>query len=212
MDKILITGGAGYIGSHTAVELLNAGYGVVAVDNLSNSTEESIRRVKKICGRDLDFTVGDARDYALMSELFKKHPIRAVIHFAGLKAVGESVRVPLKYYENNICSTLNLLRVMGENGCKNIVFSSSATVYGNPDRLPLTEDCALGTANPYGTTKLFIEYILKDLYISDPLWNIAVLRYFNPVGAHKSGLIGEDPAGIPNNLMPYVAKVAGGAL
>lgn len=212
MKKILVTGGAGYIGSHTLIELINAGYSAVAADNLSNSSLESIRRVEKITGKKIPCYVVDIQDKQELTKIFKEHSFYACIHFAGLKAVGESVRIPLRYYQNNLCSTLTLLEVMHDFGCKNIVFSSSATVYGNPERLPLTEDCALRTTNPYGATKLMIEQILKDLYASDNSWNMAVLRYFNPVGAHISGLIGEDPQGIPNNLVPYIAKVAVGEL
>ncbi|MDR0856421.1 MAG: UDP-glucose 4-epimerase GalE [Clostridiales bacterium] len=210
---ILVTGGAGYIGSHTCVELLQEGYEVVVVDNLSNSSEESLRRVQTITGKRLTFIKGDLCDKAVVKGVFAAYPaIEAVIHFAGLKAVGESVQIPLKYYQNNIVSTLNLLEVMGDAGCRRFVFSSSATVYGVPERLPLTEACRLSAVNPYGQTKLTIECILDDLYASDKRWHIAKLRYFNPVGAHPSGLIGEDPGDIPNNLMPYVAQVAVGRL
>ncbi len=209
---VLVTGGAGYIGSHTVVELLNEGFEVVVIDNLDNSSEESLRRVEKITGKKPVFYLADVRDTAVLEEIFTKYAIDWVIHFAGLKAVGESVRKPLEYYDNNLVSTFHLLEVMRSHGVKNFVFSSSATVYGVPERLPLDEDCHLSTTNPYGTTKLMQEMILKDLYASDNEWNIALLRYFNPVGAHESGTIGEDPKGIPNNLMPYVAQVASGKL
>jgi UDP-glucose 4-epimerase len=212
MENILVTGGAGFIGSHTVLELLNGGYGVVVVDNLCNSCEESLKRVQKITGKSLKFYKGDIRDKELLNKIFSENKIDAVIHFAGLKAVGESVEKPLMYYENNIGGTLVLLECMKEAGVKKIIFSSSATVYGVPEVLPLTEECRLSTTNPYGATKLYIEGILKDLYNSDKEWNVILLRYFNPVGAHESGLIGEDPKGIPNNLMPYVAQVACGKL
>ncbi len=210
--KVLVTGGAGYIGSHTVVELLNAGCEVVVVDNLSNANEESLRRVKEITGKDLAFYPYDVRDRAKLTEVFSAHSFDWVIHFAGLKAVGESVQKPVLYYDNNLISTLVLLETMEQFGVRNLVFSSSATVYGEPERLPLDEDCRLSTTNPYGTTKLMQEQMLKDLYRADNRWNIALLRYFNPVGAHPSGRIGEDPKGIPNNLMPYVAQVASGKL
>ena len=211
--NVLVTGGAGFIGSHTVVELLNEGYGVVVVDNLCNANSESLTRVEKITGKEVVFYEKDVRDEAAMTNIFKKHKIDWVIHFAGLKAVGESVRKPLEYYDNNLGSTFTLLKVMRKFSVKNIVFSSSATVYGNPERLPLTEDCKTGgTTNPYGTSKLMQEQILSDLWVSDHDWNVVLLRYFNPVGAHASGLIGEDPKGIPNNLMPYVAQVASGKL
>lgn len=210
--KVLVTGGAGYIGSHTVVELLNAGCKVVVVDNLSNANEESLRRVKEITGKDLAFYPYDVRDRAKLTEVFSAHSFDWVIHFAGLKAVGESVQKPVLYYDNNLISTLVLLETMEQFGVRNLVFSSSATVYGEPERLPLDEDCRLSTTNPYGTTKLMQEQMLKDLYRADNRWNIALLRYFNPVGAHPSGRIGEDPKGIPNNLMPYVAQVASGKL
>ena len=199
--KILVTGGAGYIGSHTCVELLNEDYEVVVLDNLSNSSEESLNRVRRITGRPIAFYKTDLLDKKATAAVFADHQIDAVIHFAGLKAVGESVLIPLKYFHNNITGTLNLLEVMGDAGVKNLVFSSSATVYGDPASLPITEDFPLSATNPYGRTKLMIEDILKDLYRSDETWNIALLRYFNPVGAHSSGEIGEDPAGIPNNLI-----------
>ena len=210
--KVLVTGGAGFIGSHTVVELLDAGYEVVVVDNLSNASEESLRRVKEITGKSFDFYVADVRDRAKLEEIFSAHNVDWVIHFAGLKAVGESVQKPVLYYDNNLISTLVLLETMEKFGVRNFVFSSSATVYGEPERLPLDEDCRLMTTNPYGTTKLMQEQMLKDLYRADNRWNIALLRYFNPVGAHPSGRIGEDPKGIPNNLMPYVAQVASGKL
>lgn len=212
MKRILITGGSGYIGSHTAVEVLEAGYEVVIVDNFSNSKPEVIDSIKKITDKDFTFYKGDICDKSLIEKIFSENEIDAVIHFAGYKAVGESVIKPLMYYKNNIYSTLVLLEVMQEFGCKNIVFSSSATVYGEPERLPIDEKCQLSTTNPYGSTKLYIEGILKDLFISDNEWNIAILRYFNPVGAHSSGLIGENPNGIPNNLVPYIVKVAIGEL
>ncbi len=212
MKRILITGGSGYIGSHTAVEVLEAGYEVVIVDNFSNSKPEVIDSIKKITDKDFTFYKGDICDKSLIEKIFSENEIDAVIHFAGYKAVGESVIKPLMYYKNNIHSTLVLLEVMQKFGCKNIVFSSSATVYGEPERLPIDEKCQLSTTNPYGSTKLYIEGILKDLFISDNEWNIAILRYFNPVGAHSSGLIGENPNGIPNNLVPYIVKVAIGEL
>ncbi len=208
MKKILVTGGAGYIGSHTAVELLEAGYEVVIVDNFYNSKPEAIANIKKITNKDFAFYEGDVRDKDILRVIFNEHKIDAVIHFAGYKAVGESVEKPLMYYRNNIGCTLSLLEVMQEYNCKKIVFSSSATVYGEPERLPIDELCRLAVTNPYGATKLYIEGILKDLYISDNDWSIAILRYFNPVGAHESGLIGEEPNGIPNNLVPYIVKVA----
>ena len=209
---ILVTGGLGYIGSHTVVELLNNDYDVVIVDNLSNSKIETLDSLKKITGKDIKFYEEDICERGALQKIFKENKIDAVIHFAGFKAVGESVLKPLKYYRNNIDSTLSLLEVMEENNCYNIIFSSSATVYGKPKSLPIYEDFPLSTTNPYGTTKLFIEYILKDMYTSNNKWNITILRYFNPIGAHKSGLIGEDPKDIPNNLMPYVVKVATGEL
>ncbi len=213
MSTILVTGGAGFIGSHTCVELLNAGYDIVVMDNFCNSKPEALNRIRKITGKDFKFYETDMLDYEGTCRIFADQKIDAVIHFAGLKAVGESCRKPLEYYHNNISGTINLIRAMREYGCKRIVFSSSATVYGNPEKIPLTEDCKIGgTTNPYGTTKLFIEQILKDLYESDNTWDIAILRYFNPVGAHETGLIGEEPKGIPNNLMPYVVRVAAGIL
>ena len=210
--NVLVTGGAGFIGSHTVVELLEGGFGVVVIDNLSNANRESLRRVEEITGKSVAFYENDVRDEAALERIFTKHKIDWVIHFAGLKAVGESVRMPLEYYDNNLGSTLVLLQVMRKFGVKNIVFSSSATVYGEPERLPLDEDCRLSTTNPYGATKLMQEGILTDLWVSDHEWNVVLLRYFNPIGAHPSGRIGEDPKGIPNNLMPYVAQVATGKL
>jgi UDP-glucose 4-epimerase len=210
--KILVTGGAGYIGSHTCVELLNENYDVTVLDNLSNSCEEALSRVEKITGKSLDFYKADLLNKQDIHNIFSKHKIDAVIHFAGLKAVGESVSIPLKYFHNNITGTLNLLEIMDEFNVKNIVFSSSATVYGDPASLPIKEDFPLSATNPYGRTKLMIEEILQDLYVSDNRWNIALLRYFNPVGAHESGTIGEDPSGIPNNLVPYISKVGVGIL
>jgi len=209
--KILVTGGCGYIGSHTCVELLAAGYELVVVDNLSNSKLEALHRVQQISGRQAGFHEADIRDRDAMRAIFAQHEIESVVHFAGLKAVGESVQQPLRYYDNNIAGTLALCEVMAEHGVRNIVFSSSATVYGEPQEMPIREDFPTGgTTNPYGTSKLMIEHILRDLLVSDPEWRIAILRYFNPVGAHPSGLIGEDPNGIPNNLMPFVAQVAVG--
>ncbi len=211
--KILVTGGAGYIGSHTCVELLNCGHQPVVIDNFCNSLPESINRVQQITGKKLPLYRGDIRDGALLDKIFKEHKIDCVIHFAGLKAVGESCVKPIEYYDNNIGGTLSLVNAMKRNGCKKIVFSSSATVYGTPEKLPLTEDCKTGgTTNPYGTSKLFQEKILSDIYAADNGWTVILLRYFNPIGAHKSGLIGEDPHGIPNNLSPYIAKVAIGEL
>lgn len=204
--KIFVTGGAGYIGTHTCVELLNAGYEVVVYDNLSNSSAEALRRVERITGKSVALVIGDIRDQGAMADAMAG--CDAVIHFAGLKAVGESVAKPLEYYDNNVQGTLCLLRAMEQNGIKKLVFSSSATVYGDPVQLPLREDHPLRTTNPYGQTKLVIEDILRDVYRSDDRWQTMILRYFNPVGAHESGLIGEDPQGIPNNLMPFVAQVA----
>ena len=206
--KILVTGGTGYIGSHTCVELLENNYEVVIIDNLSNSKREVVDYIKEITKKDLKFYEGDVADKELVTKIFKENEIDAVIHFAGLKAVGESVQKPLMYYRNNLDTTLTLCEVMNEFNCKKIVFSSSATVYGKPKSLPIKEDFPLSTTNPYGTTKLYIEGILKDLYVADNEWSIALLRYFNPIGAHKSGLIGENPNDIPNNLMPYIVKVA----
>ncbi|HJB93514.1 MAG TPA: UDP-glucose 4-epimerase GalE [Candidatus Borkfalkia stercoripullorum] len=212
MKNILVTGGAGYIGSHTCVELAKAGYGVIVVDNLVNSKYEAVRRLEKIIGKPVKFYENDILDAAALDKIFTENRIDAVINFAGLKAVGESVEKPLEYYHNNITGMLVLLEVMRAHGCKNIVFSSSATVYGNPHAVPIKEDFPLSATNPYGRTKLFIEDILRDLYKADKSFNIAILRYFNPVGAHESGLIGEDPNGIPNNLCPYITKVAVGKL
>ena len=210
--NILVTGGCGYIGSHTCCELLNKGHNVIIIDNLSNSKKEVVNYIKKITGRDVTLYIGDVCDKDLLRKIFNENKIDSVIHFAGYKAVGESVKLPLKYYRNNLDSTLSLCEVMSEFDCKNLVFSSSATVYGIPKKLPIKEDFPLSTTNPYGTTKLMIERILKDLYTSDNTWHIALLRYFNPIGAHSSGLLGEDPNGIPNNLMPYIVKVATGEL
>ena len=212
MATILVTGGCGYIGSHTVLELLNKNYDVVVVDNFSNSSYESIRRVQKITGKEVTFYEADIRDAAAMEKIFQTHTFDAVIHFAAFKAVGESCRLPLKYYENNISGTVSLLQIMEKYNVKKIIFSSSATVYGDPERLPLDENCRLSTTNPYGSTKLMMENIMQDVYKADNEWNIILLRYFNPVGAHESGLIGEDPKGIPNNLMPFVAQVASGKL
>jgi UDP-glucose 4-epimerase len=210
--KILATGGAGYIGSHTCLELLQAGYEVVVVDNLCNSKVESLKRVQRIAGRSLSFYRVDLLDKAGLEAVFRSHAIDAVIHFAGLKAVGESVQIPLRYYHNNITGTLILCEVMKESGVKRIVFSSSATVYGTPLKVPITEDFPISPTNPYGRTKLMIEEILRDLHVADSGWQVALLRYFNPVGAHESGQIGEDPNGIPNNLFPYITQVAVGKL
>lgn len=210
--QILVTGGAGYIGSHTCVELLESGYEVVVVDNLCNAKKEVIHRVEALTGKPIAFYEVDLRDTERLSVVFRENTIEAVIHFAGLKAVGESVSMPLRYYSNNIGGTLALCKVMAEHQVKNVVFSSSATVYGDPSSVPITEDFPLSATNPYGASKLFIEQILQDLHVADPSWNVALLRYFNPVGAHVSGRIGEDPNGIPNNLMPYVAQVAVGRL
>jgi len=210
--KILVTGGAGYIGSHTCLELLQAGYEVVVVDNLSNSKEESLKRVQELAGKTLEFHKVDLLDKEALKAVFDSASIEAVIHFAGLKAVGESVTIPLHYYHNNVTGTLILCEVMESHGVKNIVFSSSATVYGDPHTVPITEDFPLSPTNPYGRTKWMIEEILRDLHRTDEVWNIALLRYFNPVGAHPSGRIGEDPNGIPNNLLPYIAQVAVGKL
>lgn len=211
--KILVTGGAGYIGTHTCVELLNEGHEVVVVDNFCNSCKESIARVQKITSKQIKLYDGDVRDGALLDSIFDENKIDSVIHFAGLKAVGESCQKPIEYYDNNLNGTLVLLDKMRAHGVKSIVFSSSATVYGTPERLPLDEECRVGgTTNPYGTSKYFQEIMLRDVYAADKEWNIVLLRYFNPVGAHESGLIGEDPRGIPNNLTPYIAKVAIGEL
>ena len=212
MMNILITGGAGYIGSHTCVELLEAGYEVIVVDNLSNSNVESLKRVRDITGKSLEFYEIDLREKSALAEVFKKHSFDAVIHFAGLKAVGESGKIPLLYYDNNISGTISLCKVMEEFEVRNIVFSSSATVYGDPDKVPINEDFPVLPVNTYGRTKLMIEEILKDIYQSNKKWNIAILRYFNPVGAHSSGKIGEDPNGVPNNLFPYICQVGVGKL
>lgn len=213
MKTILVTGGAGFIGSHTVVELLDSGYNVVVADNFVNSCEEAVRRVRTITGKDFAVYDADVRDREKMERIFSENAIDAVIHFAGLKAVGESCRKPLEYYDNNIYGTLVLLETMRAHGVKTIVFSSSATVYGVPERLPLDETCRTGgVTNPYGATKYYLEGILTDVWKADNEWNVILLRYFNPVGAHESGLIGEDPKGIPNNLMPYIAQVASGKL
>ncbi len=209
---ILVTGGAGFIGSHTCVELLNGGYDVVVIDNLVNSNRESLQRVEQITGKAVTFYEADARDQAAFERIFDAHPVTGAIHFAALKAVGESVAKPLEYYNNNVGSLLTLLSVMRDRNVRQFVFSSSATVYGVPKSSPIDESFPLSATNPYGQSKLIAEQILRDLEVSDPNWRIATLRYFNPVGAHESGLIGEDPAGIPNNLMPYVAQVAVGKL
>lgn len=208
--KILVTGGLGFIGSHTVVELTNKDFEVVIIDNLSNSQIDVIDKLKEITKKEIKLYIDDVRDKNALTKIFRENEIDCVIHFAGSKAVGESTEIPLYYYDNNIGSTIALLEVMKEFNCKNIVFSSSATVYGEPERIPLDENCRLEVTNPYGRTKLFIEKILGDLYQSDNSWNIILLRYFNPIGAHKSGLIGERPNGIPNNLLPYVAQVASG--
>ena len=206
--KVLVTGGMGYIGSHTVVELLENDYEVIIIDNLVNSKIDVLEKIETITGTRPKFYQYDLCNYELLEKVFQENQIDVVIHFAGLKAVGESVQKPLLYYQNNLISTLNLLEIMSKYGCKKIVFSSSATVYGSPEKLPIKEDFPLSTTNPYGSTKLFIEYMLKDLYKSDPTWSIAILRYFNPIGAHSSYLLGENPNGIPNNLMPYIVKVA----
>lgn len=210
---ILVTGGAGYIGSHTCLELLKAGYEVVVVDNLCNSSEEAVKRVEKISGKPVKFYQADILDREALEHIFESETIDSVIHFAGLKAVGESAAKPLEYYYNNISGTLVLCDVMRKHGVKNIVFSSSATVYGDPAFVPITEECPKGTiTNPYGQTKSMLEQILTDFHVADPEWNVVLLRYFNPIGAHESGMIGEDPKGIPNNLVPYIAQVAVGKL
>ncbi len=212
-QSILVTGGAGYIGSHTTLALLEAGYDVIVLDNLANSSMESLRRVERICGKSATFIKGDIRDRELLDSIFARHSIHAVLHFAGLKAVGESVQQPLAYYENNVSGSVVLFQAMAAAQVFNLVFSSSATVYGEPKQMPISEDCPTGTpTNPYGRSKLMIEEILADLSLSEPRWSIALLRYFNPVGAHASGLIGEDPNGIPNNLLPYISQVAVGKL
>ncbi len=211
--SVLVTGGAGYIGSHTCVELLNNGYDVIVMDNLYNSNEKAIERIEKITGKKVTFYKADMLDKPAVEKIFQNEKIDSVIHFAGYKAVGESVRKPLEYYQNNITGTLTLLEVMRNYGVKKIIFSSSATVYGDPAFVPITEDCPKGKiTNPYGQTKSMLEQILTDLHVSDPEWNVVLLRYFNPIGAHKSGLIGEDPKGIPNNLLPYISQVAIGRL
>ena len=210
--KILVTGGAGYIGSHTCIQLLEAGHEIVVVDNFYNSKYEAVRRIRGLSGKDFPFYEADVCDSEAVEKIFSENKIDAIIHFAGLKAVGESVRIPLRYYDNNLTSTLVLLKAMEKHGVKNFVFSSSATVYGNPASVPITEDFPLSTTNPYGTTKLMIEQILKDIAHADPEFNPIILRYFNPVGAHRSGRIGEDPNGIPNNLVPYITQVAIGKL
>ena len=210
---ILLPGGAGYIGSHTAVELLKEGKEIIIIDDFSNSTPKSIEAIKKITGKDFKFYEMDYADREKLERVFEENKIDAVMNFAGFKAVGESVQKPIEYYKNNISGALVVLDVMRKYGCKKFIFSSSATVYGDPEVIPITEDSKVGgTTNPYGTTKLFIEQILKDIYKSDNTWDICILRYFNPVGAHESGLIGEEPKGIPNNLMPYIARVAAGVL
>ena len=209
--NILVTGGTGYIGTHTVVELQNAGHNVVVIDNLSNSSELSLKRVAEITGKNADFYKIDIRDFDALDSLLNKYHFDCCIHFAGLKAVGESVQKPLEYYDNNVCGTVNLLRVLEKHNCKNIIFSSSACVYGDPEIIPITEECPKGNCtNPYGTTKSMIEDIMQDLQKSDSEWNIVLLRYFNPIGAHQSGKIGENPKGIPNNLMPYITQVAVG--
>ncbi|HKM25921.1 MAG TPA: UDP-glucose 4-epimerase GalE [Thiopseudomonas sp.] len=212
-QSILVTGGAGYIGSHTTLALLEAGHDVIVLDNLANSSQESLRRVERICGKTATFIEGDIRDRELLDSIFARHSIQAVLHFAGLKAVGESVQQPLAYYENNVSGSVVLFQAMAAANVFNLVFSSSATVYGEPKEMPISESCPTGTpTNPYGRSKLMVEEILRDLAISESRWSIALLRYFNPVGAHASGLIGEDPNGIPNNLVPYISQVAVGKL
>lgn len=213
MSTVLVTGGAGFIGSHTSVELLNAGYDIIILDNFVNSKPESLKRIKELTGKDFNFYQADIRDEEAMTKVFAENKIDAVIHFAGLKSVPQSVKEPLNYYDNNIAGTVCLCRVMDKAGCKKLVFSSSATVYGSKNPSPLREDMPTGgTTNPYGTTKYFIEQILQDLCVSDSEWGVSILRYFNPIGAHKSGRIGEDPNGIPGNLMPYITQVAIGKL
>lgn len=210
--KVLVTGGAGFIGSHTDVELLNAGYDVVVVDNLINSSKESLKRVENLTGKKITFYEADLLDEKTLDDIFAKEDINSVIHFAALKAVGESCEIPIRYFDNNLSGTINLLKVMDRHNVKSLVFSSSATVYGKPDTVPIKEDFPLSVSNPYGRTKLITEDMLRDIYQSDNEWNIALLRYFNPIGAHESGEIGENPHGIPNNLLPYVSKVAAGQL
>ncbi len=213
MSSVLVTGGAGFIGSHTSVELLNAGYDIIILDNFVNSKPESLKRIKELTGKDFKFYQADIRDEEAMTKVFAENKIDAVIHFAGLKSVPQSIKEPLNYYDNNIAGTVCLCRVMDKAGCKKLVFSSSATVYGSKNPSPLREDMPTGgTTNPYGTTKYFIEQILQDLCVSDSEWGVSILRYFNPIGAHKSGRIGEDPNGIPGNLMPYITQVAIGKL
>lgn len=212
MGKIFVTGGAGYIGSHTCVQLLNRGYEIVIADNLDNSNPEALNRIKKITGKSFSFYPCDVCDQEAMQTIFREHDISCVIHFAGYKAVGESTRMPMRYYENNLGSTMTLLKVMQEADVKNLIFSSSCTVYGNPHTVPVTEDFPRSAASPYGMTKLVIEHMLEDLYAADKSWNFALLRYFNPIGAHESGCMGEDPNGIPNNLAPYITQVAVGKL
>lgn len=213
MSTVLVTGGAGFIGSHTSVELLNAGYDIIILDNFVNSKPESLKRIKELTGKDFKFYQADIRDEEAMTKVFAENKIDAVIHFAGLKSVPQSIKEPLNYYDNNIAGTVCLCRVMDKAGCKKLVFSSSATVYGSKNPSPLREDMPTGgTTNPYGTTKYFIEQILQDLCISDSEWGVSILRYFNPIGAHKSGRIGEDPNGIPGNLVPYITQVAIGKL
>jgi UDP-glucose 4-epimerase len=213
MSRVLVTGGAGYIGSHTCIELMAAGHDVVVVDNLCNSKQESLRRVERIAGRPLaEFIVADVRDRKALRAVFAAYSFDAVIHFAGFKAVGESVEQPLSYYDNNVGGTISLCEVMAEFGVKTLAFSSSATVYGDPVSVPIREDFATGPTNPYGCSKWMVEHVLRDLCAADPAWRVALLRYFNPVGAHESGLIGEDPNGVPNNLMPFVSQVAVGKL
>jgi len=208
--KILVTGGAGYIGSHTCLALINEGYDIVIIDNLSNSSKESIKRIEVLANQSIIFYNADVNDRASLENIFNENAIEAVVHFAGLKSVNESINIPVDYYENNVCSSISLFHVMSKFNCKTLVFSSSATVYGDTTISPIKEDSPLSAENPYGRSKLMIEEILQDLYISDNSWHIARLRYFNPVGAHKSGLIGEDPKGKPNNLFPYVSQVAVG--
>ena len=210
--SVLVTGGTGFIGSHTSVELLNAGYDVIIVDNLCNSSQDIIERIFEITGKKPIFYKADVRDRVALEKIFEENDIDVVIHFAALKAVGESVVKPLEYYENNIVGTLSLCDAMRRHGCRKIIFSSSATVYGSPKTVPIKEDFPLSTTNPYGSTKLMMEMILKDIYVSDPSWSVVLLRYFNPVGAHESGLIGEFPKGVPNNLMPYITQVGIGKL
>lgn len=212
MSTILVTGGAGFIGSHTCIELLNAGHEVIVLDNLRNSSSKSLDVVENVTGKTVTFYQGDIRHESDLVSIFQAHKVDGVIHFAGLKAVGESSVIPLEYYDNNISGTVNLLKVMKTFDCKNIIFSSSATVYGNPHTVPIQEDFSLSVTNPYGRTKLMLEEILTDLYHSDKEWSIVLLRYFNPIGAHESGDLGEDPRGIPNNLLPYITQVAVGKL